>query len=523
MCRGFEDCGAFFVEASGDVSHVGRFLWSPADKPWKAMEEIKRGDCVLHYVTEKAGVKAFVGVSKVAEPARPIDRSESERLFQSLGVDPSYYGQWLSKYDKFYFVRLEGFRRFDKPLRLEEVVAMGISVFEAVPQNYIRKTPHGRRILEAACGRGGPRSCGDADMAPSGDLEKFVALLMLAGKNVLFVGAPGVGKTLLARRAACFFTDCPPVVEAGREDLSYEDLAIRYAVGPEGRVERRLGSLARAVAESWASLRRGGGPCHFIIDEINRANIDVVLGRFFTVLDVEHRSVEMPELGEAGVDPPRVPLSFRVFATMNVVDRGQLFRISFALLRRFAYVYVLPPHKKIAPKKPLTEKSNDIDLYRPYAEAAYRALTLRGDLDNDLATLIKLSIPEPTRIISEADKLGLLYLIDQLLGSADRLGLEVGPSMIVDVLKAVAVYASAPPGLKPPEDVFVDFVVSSLVLPYFASAIPRIRQKALFTSRAFEEAKELRELASRIREWLGEKSVSYHAARGLLYELPAEV
>ncbi|MEM0276437.1 AAA family ATPase [Pyrobaculum sp.] len=523
MCTGFEDCGAFFVEASGDVSHVGKFLWSPADKPWKAMEEIRSGDCVLHYVTEKAGVKGFVGVSKAAEPAKQVDKAESERLFQSLGVEPSYYSQWLSKHDKFYFVPLKGFRRFDKPLGLEEVVAMGISVFEVVPQNYIRKTPYGKRILEAACRQSGPRSCGGVDAAPSDELEKFVALLMLAGKNVLFVGAPGVGKTLLARRAACFFTECPPMVEAGREDLAYEDLAIRYAVGPDGRVERRLGSLARAVAESWASLRRGGGPCHFIIDEINRANIDVVMGRFFTVLDMEHRSVEIPELEEAGVDPPRVPLSFRVFATMNVVDRGQLFRMSFALLRRFAYVYVLPPHKKIEPEKSPRETAKELGLYRPYAEAAYKALTLKSDLENDVATLIRLPIPQPEKIAEEADRLGILHLVDHLLESADKIGLEVGPSMIVDVLKAVAVYASAPPSLKPREEVFVDYVVSSLVLPYFAAAIPRIRQKALYTSKAFEEARELNEVASKIREWLGERSASYHVARGLLYELPAKV
>ncbi|AAL65095.1 hypothetical protein PAE3687 [Pyrobaculum aerophilum str. IM2] len=359
-------------------------------------------------------------------------------------------------------------------------------------------------------------------MGASAPLERFVALLILSGKNVLLVGAPGVGKTELALRAARFFTCCEPEVEAGREDLSYEDLVWSYAVGPDGKLERRLGSLGRAVKRSWESLAKGGGPCHYVLDEINRANIDVALGRVFTALDVEHRP-RVKVFEEAGVEPPLIPTSLRVFATMNVVDRGQLFKLSFALLRRFAYVYVPPPHKSISPRLEIPHIiKRDID-FTPYAERAYKSLTINGVGPGDIPTILKLPIPQPGEILAEVDRLGLTSLLNWALEKAERLGLEVGPSMILDVLKIAAVRAAAPNSLKLEKGAFIDFVASSLVLPYFASAAPRVRQKAILSARPPGELEEMRKIVNEVKEFFGETSASYTVARGLLYELPAEV
>jgi hypothetical protein len=331
-----------------------------------------------------------------------------------------------------------------------------------------------------------------------------------------------VGKTELALRAAGFFTSCEPEVEVGREDLSYDDLVVKYVVLEGGRLERRLGSLARAVARSWDSIRQGGGPCHFVFDEINRANVDVALGRIFTALDVEHRT--RVKVFDGLVDPPYIPLSFRVFATMNVVDRGQLFKLSFALLRRFAYVYMTPPH--ITPK-PQLNKNNlptaQRDLFRPYAERALRYLAMRGVLEEDLATLVVLDLPKDVKgLLDEAERLGLLGILKWALDEAEGLGLEVGPSMVLDVLRVVAVHAAAPSSLRLSDEVFVDYVVSSLILPYFAAVAPRVRQKAVLSARRPREVEDMKKMWGEISKWLGEHSLSIRVMDGLLHELPVE-
>ncbi|AEA12622.1 ATPase [Thermoproteus uzoniensis 768-20] len=433
------------------------------------------------------------------------------------GVNLEYYKRWLDNFDEFYFVPLRGFTEFRKPLKLEEVLRiLGVAHPVLIPQNYLKEVPeqYGRRIIEMGCGGDGEVSEGRVE------LERFVALLMLAGKNVLLVGAPGVGKTELALRAAGFFTSCEPEVEVGREDLSYDDLVVKYVVLEGGRLERRLGSLARAVARSWDSIRRGTGPCHFVFDEINRANVDVALGRIFTALDVEHRT--RVKVFDGLVDPPYIPLSFRVIATMNVVDRGQLFRLSFALLRRFAYVYMTPPHIRLEPQLNSLPNAKR-DLFRPYAERALRYLAMRGVLEEDLATLVVLGLPGVEELLSEAERLGLLGILEWALGAADRLGLEVGPSMVLDVLRAVAVRTAAPTSLKLSDEVFVDYVVSSLVLPHFAAVAPRVRQKAVLSARQPREVNEVRDMQAKISGWLGERSLSSRVMEGLLHELPVEV
>jgi hypothetical protein len=49
--------------------------------------------------------------------------------------------------------------------------------------------------------------------------------------------------------------------------------------------------------------------------------------------------VDAPE----DTDPIRVPASWRIIGTMNAVDKNLLFDMSYALMRRFAFIEVSPP------------------------------------------------------------------------------------------------------------------------------------------------------------------------------------
>jgi hypothetical protein len=99
-----------------------------------------------------------------------------------------------------------------------------------------------------------------------------------------------------------------------------------------------------------------------IIDELNRSNFDRAFGQLFTVLSGQ--AVELPyerthgagrlvlRTAEGATSSPEadsvaIPNSWRVVATMNVFDKSLLFEMSFALMRRFAFVEVPSPPENI--------------------------------------------------------------------------------------------------------------------------------------------------------------------------------
>jgi MoxR-like ATPase len=112
-----------------------------------------------------------------------------------------------------------------------------------------------------------------------------------------------------------------------------------------------------------------------VIDEINRADIDKSFGQLFTLLSGQ--SVTLPyrrnsdeiEVVPASAVNGRIdqhqyimPESWRLLATMNSYDKTSLYEMSYAFMRRFAFVHV------DAPKIPNDEEER-ATLVRCYAEA----------------------------------------------------------------------------------------------------------------------------------------------------------
>jgi MoxR-like ATPase len=98
-----------------------------------------------------------------------------------------------------------------------------------------------------------------------------------------------------------------------------------------------------------------------IIDEINRADIDKAFGQLFSVLSGQ--SVELPFKHSNGktlsiqttmengsyfdeeTATYRVGKNWRIIATMNIYDMNFLFEMSYAFMRRFAFLYMDLPEK----------------------------------------------------------------------------------------------------------------------------------------------------------------------------------
>jgi MoxR-like ATPase len=184
---------------------------------------------------------------------------------------------------------------------------------------------------------------------PDHVVEQFVAALD-AGKHVILTGAPGTGKTTLAYlaaelgRHAMLCTGYQPTT-ATSEWTTFETIGGLQPT-PEGLIFRP-GLFVEAIQSGkW-----------LVIDEMNRSNFDRAFGQLFTVLSgsavvlpyrrsgqvvpvsIVPHGVEAPE----DTDPIRVPSSWRIIATMNAVDKNLLFDMSYALMRRFAFIEVGSP------------------------------------------------------------------------------------------------------------------------------------------------------------------------------------
>lgn len=205
-------------------------------------------------------------------------------------------------------------------------------------------------LIENGAPRDGPETYELVDALRDLFLEETQFRRMLDSialrKNLILQGAPGVGKTFVARRLAwCLIgqrdTEAVEMVQF-HQSYAYEDFVQGWRPTAAGGFTLRNGVFYEFCKRA---EKRPDTPHVFIVDEINRGNLSRIFGELLMLIEADKRGPQHSIVltYSAAGERFHVPENVHVLGMMNTADRS-LAIVDYALRRRFAFETLEPAY-----------------------------------------------------------------------------------------------------------------------------------------------------------------------------------
>jgi MoxR-like ATPase len=187
------------------------------------------------------------------------------------------------------------------------------------------------------------------------NLTKRIETNLRQGKHIILTGPPGTGKSKLAKEIAERYVDQNYEMVTATSDWSTFDTIGGYRPDKNSNLEFSAGIFLDCFKNNHSQQSKW-----LLIDEINRADIDKAFGPLFSALTGDSITLSfkdnydnyikvVPEKENDKMNITdniyQINNDWRIIATMNTFDKTSLYEMSYAFMRRFAFIPVSIPQK----------------------------------------------------------------------------------------------------------------------------------------------------------------------------------
>jgi 5-methylcytosine-specific restriction protein B len=290
-----------------------------AHATWQFANEMKIGDVVF----VKKGMHQLVGRGVVASDYE-YDEERADEYANYRKVNWTHKGEWTHPGQA-------AMKTLTDITAYTEYVEKLNALFENYSENDAEETTKNYPVYTA-------EDFLDEVFMPEDEYLRLVGILKTK-KNIILQGAPGVGKTFVAKRLAYSVMGVKDIERVMmvqfHQSYSYEDFIMGFRPSTDG-FELKKGAFYNFCKKAEID---SDNDYFFIIDEINRGNLSKIFGELFMLIENDKRGISLQLLYSD--EKFAVPKNVYIIGMMNTADRS-LAMLDYALRRRFAFFEIKP-------------------------------------------------------------------------------------------------------------------------------------------------------------------------------------